>query len=169
MRYLFLFLFLSFSSPLIAGSLSRDGKDAPPAVPVTTPIRSDTQQTIPEPLSWSFPNVIESARAICPRNIEGRKFDQFGLAYPNKNLESLPVATMLPMELQKYADIVTHAYPDAVFRQFPASCKEIPIEKINATAVAGVAYISLHAIDPATRKRAETCLKEVQNLLGKRK
>jgi hypothetical protein len=69
---------------------------------------------------------------------------------------------MSAQELQKYADIVTHAYPDAVSRQIPASCKEIPIEGMNPTAVAGVAYVSLHAIEPATRGRATTCLGEIQ-------
>jgi hypothetical protein len=122
------------------------------------------QNPIPEPRSWSFPDVIESARAISPRNVEGRTFNQFGLAYSLEELNALPVATMTPQELQKYADIVTHAYPDAVFRQTPASCKELPIDQINTTSIANVAYVSLHAIVPATRERAANCLRELQEL-----
>lgn len=80
-------------------------------------LQPSVQNSIPEPSSWLFPDVIESARTISPRNVEGRIFNQFGLAYSLEELEALPVATMTPQELQKYADIVTHAYPDAVFRQ----------------------------------------------------
>jgi hypothetical protein len=106
--------------------------------------------------------VIESARAISPRNIEGKNFNESGLVYSTETLESLPIASMQPDELQKYADIVTHAYPDAVFKQVPGSCKEFSLEETNETFVAGLAYISLHAIDPATREKAAACLKEVQ-------
>jgi tetratricopeptide (TPR) repeat protein len=124
--------------------------------------RPDIQNPIPEPSSWLFPDVIESARLISPRNVEGRIFNQFGLAYSLEELEALPVATMTPQELQKYADIVTHAYPDAVFRPIADSCKELPVEQMNTTAVANLAYVSLHAIVPATREKAANCLRELQ-------
>jgi len=123
---------------------------------------SVTQAQVPEPPTWSFPDVIEAARAIAPQNVDGRTFDQHGLAYSPETLDALPVATMSALELQKYADVVTHAYPDAVFRQVPASCQGPALDQANATAIAGIAYVSLHAIDPATRKRATTCLDEVQ-------
>lgn len=137
-------------------------------------LQPSVQNSIPEPSSWLFPDVIESARAISPRNVEGRIFNQFGLAYSLEELEALPVATMTPQELQKYADVVTHAYPDAVFRQrlFASpisSCKEIPIDKMNTTSIANAAYISLHAIVPATRERAANCLRELQELWRDRK
>ena len=140
-------------------------KDAPASTPVVTGTRAPTsssQRLITEPASWSFPDVIESARLIAPRNVEGRPFDRRGLVYAPEELDALPVATMSAQELQKYADIVTHAYPDAVFRQIPASCKEPSLDQINASAVAGIAYVSLHAIDPAARERAARCLAEVQ-------
>lgn len=117
---------------------------------------------LPEPSSWSFPDVVESARAITPRNVEGRVFNQFGLAYSTQELDALPVATMSADELQKYADIVTHAYPDAVFRQIPASCNDVSLDGMNTTAVAGIAFISIHAVELPTRQKATTCLGELQ-------
>lgn len=120
---------------------------------------------IPEPTTWSFPDIIECARKIAPHNIEGRKFDQFGLAYSISELKKLPVATMSSEDLQKYADIVTHAYPDAMFRQFPVSCKEMPIDQMNETSIANIAYVAHNAVDKSTRDRAESCLKEIQKRL----
>ncbi|TLM64573.1 MAG: hypothetical protein FDZ69_11600 [Deltaproteobacteria bacterium] len=121
--------------------------------------------SIPEPTTWEFPGVIESARALSPRNIEGREFNRFGLAYSTRELDSLPVATMSAQDLQKYADIVTHAYPDAVFRQVGDSCKELPVESLNETTIAGIAYISFHAIEPITRQKAAKCLADIQHNL----
>ena len=68
-------------------------------------------------------------------------------------------------ELQKYADIVTHAFPDAVARDLPDSCNDITVEKLNETAVAGLAYISKNALNVDTRNRANDCLKYVQKKL----
>jgi hypothetical protein len=124
-----------------------------------------TADKIPEPATWAFPDIIESARKRTPRNVEGRLFNQFGLVYSLEELEKLPIETMAPKDLQKYADIVTHAYPDAVFRQFPASCKEISLKQLNETTIAGIAYVSLNAIDPGTRERAANCLREIQKRL----
>ncbi|MBN1904983.1 MAG: hypothetical protein JW927_07790 [Deltaproteobacteria bacterium] len=122
---------------------------------------------LPEPATWAFPDVIECARKIAPRNIEGRIFDQLGLAYSRSEVKKLPIATMSSDDLQKYADIVTTAYPDAVFRQFPVSCKEIPIDQMNETSIANIAYVAHNAIDKSTRERAESCLKEIQKRLTK--
>ena len=124
-----------------------------------------TADNIPEPATWTFPDVIESARKISPRNVEGRLFNKFGLVYSSDELGNLPVAAMSSEDLQKYADIVTHAYPDAVYRQFPATCKKIPIKQMNETAIAGIAYVSLNAIDPDTREKAGICLREIQKRL----
>ena len=124
-----------------------------------------TADKIPEPESWKFPDIVESARKISPRNVEGRLFNKFGLVYSSDELKKLALDTMPAEELQKYADIVTHAYPDAVYRQFPASCDELPVKKLNETSIAGVAYVSLNAIDADTREKAATCLKAIQRLL----
>ena len=126
-----------------------------------------TADKIPEPATWAFPDVIESARKITPRNSEGLLFDKYGLAYSPEVLNKLPLGTMSPEDLQKYADIVTHAYPDAVFRNFPASCKEISLKNINETTLAGIAYVSLNAIEPRTRERAAKCFREIQKRLKK--
>ena len=124
-----------------------------------------TKAPIPEPSSWSFPDVVESARRVAPRNVEGKEFDQFGVAYPVSELDSVPMATMPAGELQRYADIVTHAYPDAVFRQIANDCKATPVEGLNSTAVAGIAYVSLHAQDSENRRGAAECLAEIQRKL----
>jgi len=127
--------------------------------------RSFAADEIPEPESWKFPEIVEYARKISPRNVEGKLFNTFGLVYSSDELKMLSLDTMPPEELQKYADIVTHAYPDAVYRQFPASCEEITVKQLNETAIAGVAYVSLNAIDPDTREKAAACLKVIQQLL----
>ena len=79
--------------------------------------RAFAADKIPEPESWKFPDVVEYARKITPRNVEGKLFNTFGLVYSNDELKNLSLETMSPEELQKYADVVTHAYPDAVYRQ----------------------------------------------------
>lgn len=100
---------------------------------------------IPVPRSWQFPAVIEAARSFSPRNLEGRVFGQTGLAYSLEQLDSLPVANLSASELQKYADIVTHAFPDAAFlRQVSVQeCSDISAEDLNTTALANMAYVSL--------------------------
>lgn len=125
---------------------------------------------LPSPRSWQFPEVIEYARAISPRNLEGRAFNESGLAYPVEQLESLPVASMSPYELQKYADIVTHAFPDAAFvRALPLqSCREFSGDTLNTTALANVAYVSLQARIPSNREEASRCLKELQDVWRRR-
>jgi hypothetical protein len=75
------------------------------------------------------------------------------------------MATMSAEELQKYADVVTHAYPDAVFRQIANDCANTDVERLNSTAVAGLAYVSLHALEPANRRGAAECLADIQRKL----
>src|SRR5512133_2171277 len=149
-------------------SSDRGTPEAPEASRVASQAPA-TKAPIPEPSSWSFPDVVESARKLAPRNVEGKEFDQFGVAYSLAELDSVPMATMPAGELQKYADIVTHAYPDAVFRQIAMDCKSTPVEGLNSTAVAGVAYVSLHAQDPETRRAADQCLSEIQRRLRGKK
>lgn len=120
------------------------------------------QEIIPEPESWSFPAVIEHARKVCPNNIEGKPFNEFGLVYSPEELKSIRLSELDALELQKYADIVTHAYPDAVARQIPDSLDNIPLQSINETTVAGLAYISIHAEDSHTREKAKRNLSEIQ-------
>lgn len=126
---------------------------------------------LPAPRSWQFPSVIEAARTISPRNLEGRAFDENGLAHPMEQLESLPVANMPPSELQKYADIVTHAFPDAAFLRTVSleGCRDIPAEELNTTALANAAYISLQARIPSNRAEAASCLKELQDVWRRRR
>jgi tetratricopeptide (TPR) repeat protein len=123
------------------------------------------------PRSWQFPAVIESARTLSPRNLEGRTFDQSGLAYPLEQLDSLPVASLPDSELQKYADIVTHAFPDAAFlRQVSVKgCGDILAEELNTTALANMAYISLQAKFLPNRAEAASCLKEFQDVWRQRR
>ena len=123
------------------------------------------------PRSWQFPAVIESARTLSPRNLEGRTFDQSGLAYPLEQLDSLPVASLTPFDLQKYADIVTHAFPDAAFlRQVSVKgCGDFSADELNSTALANLAYISLQAKFPPNRAEAASCLKEFQDVWRRRR
>lgn len=131
-------------------------------VSAAKPTSSASKTNILEPDSWSFPGIVESARKIAPRNIEGRDFGSSGMAYSMAEIKSLPIATLPPQELQKYADIVTHAYPDAVFRQLGGACNDMPTEEFNITSVAGIAYVSLHAVDLDTRQSAALCLSGLQ-------
>jgi hypothetical protein len=154
-------LTLSWCGSNCTCAMAENATEAQPTPPTT-------RIAIPEPASWKFPAVVESARKIAPKNVGGQEFGQFGTAYSPAELDAVPVASMPPEELQKYADIVTHAYPDAVFRQIADDCKNLPIERMNSTAFAGFAYISLHAIDPRTREKAAACLSELQRRLGVR-
>ncbi|WP_415776386.1 hypothetical protein ACMYQ1_10530 [Shewanella oncorhynchi] len=120
-----------------------------------------------EPDSWSFPEVIEYARKISPNNIEGKPFNHFGLVYLSQELATLQLSALSALELQKYADIVTHAYPDAVAKQLPEQCDSWPLEYFNETSVAGIAYISLHATNSSTRDRTTKCLAAIQNNFAK--
>lgn len=122
---------------------------------------------LPEPASWSFPAVVESARTLSPRNVEGRRFNELGLAYTTAELDALKPDRLTVGELQQYADIVAHAYPDAVWKQLTMPCDQIPVRNSNPTAFANIAYIALHAVSLDTRKKAATCLSTLQDALRK--
>jgi len=87
------------------------------------------------------------------------------MAYSSAELKRLRMPEMSAEKLQFYADIVTHAYPDAVFQQMPKSCNDIRLDDLNETAIANIAYISINAVEEETRKQAAACLLEVQNQL----
>ena len=53
------------------------------------------QEAILEPESWSFPAVIEHARKISPNNVEGKPFNEFGLAYSIDELERVRFSELL--------------------------------------------------------------------------
>jgi len=120
------------------------------------------QEAILEPESWSFPAVIEHARKISPNNVEGKPFNEFGLAYSIDELERVRFSELNAQELQRYADIVTHAYPDAVAKQIPKSLDGIPLQEINETTIAGLAYISIHAKGIEAREQAKRHLSKIQ-------
>ncbi len=122
-------------------------------------------EPVPEPSSWQFPSVIESARKLTPQNLEGKPFNKFGLAYSTEELNQLDIASLPATSLQNYADIVTHAYPDAVGRQLPSDCSIISTKDLNETSIAGMAYISINAINESTRKKASACLVNIQGRL----
>ncbi len=129
--------------------------------------QSGGEESVPMPESWKFPQVVESARSISPNNVEGKPFDRFGRVYSSNELSKLVLSSMSAEELQKYADVVTHAYPDAVAKDFPADCDTLSVGQLNETAVAGVAYISINAVNPNTREQAKVCLAAIQtNFLG---
>lgn len=121
-------------------------------------------EIILEPKSWSFPDVIESARKISPNNLEGKVFNQFGLAYSKEKLSKLDVSRMRPEQLQNYADIVTHAYPDAIGKTFP-NCSNLPVKRLNETTIAGIAFISINAKTENVRQYAKACLLIIQGKL----
>jgi len=125
------------------------------------------QSTIPVPSSWDFPNLVKSALEIAPNNMAGVPFNDGGIAYSVKELEVLPVLTMSAEALQKYADVVTHAYPDAVSQRGNEleDCSTLPIESLNQTSFANLAYISLNALDENSRGKASDCLKYLQTHL----
>lgn len=121
----------------------------------------------PEPPSWDFPYVTEAAYEISPRSLEGRPFNNDGLAYTHEELEALPVKSMAPEQLQNYADVVTHAFPDATYQSVPENCEDIPAESLNETSLANVAYISMQAVEKATRDSAKNCLVTLQKMYKK--
>ena len=89
-----------------------------------------------------------------------------------KQLEALQVDSMAASELQNYADIVTHAFPDAVFlRSISAKdCDDYDVGEMTAPPLANIAYVSLQAKIPGNRDEAARCLIQLQDLLrGRRK
>lgn len=145
-----------------------DSKPATPPAPAAAPKAAapsgSTAADYPRPPSWNFPEVVESARAIAPRNAEGRVFDKHGLAYPLKELDGLPYATMSVTELARYADIVTTAYPDACGHQIDGGCPDMTPDRLNATTLANLAYVSLHATDAGVRERSAACFAKAQSI-----
>ena len=119
----------------------------------------------PEPKSWKFPDIVEEARKSSPNNIEGKPFNQFGLVYSKEQLSKVNFATASSIELQKYADIVTHAYTDALAKQLPKTCDNIPVNRLNETSIANFAYIANNALLSSTREQAKSCLSIIQSKL----
>ena len=132
-----------------------------------TSLQPTAEEVVLEPASWSFPEVIQHARKIAPQNIEGKPFNNFGLVYTEKEASTLSLSTLPASELQKYADIVTHAYPDAVAKQLPNSCEVLPVEQLNETSLGGIAYVSINAKSEAARAKAKACFSVLQKNLAK--
>ncbi|MEC8080975.1 MAG: hypothetical protein VX148_05780 [Pseudomonadota bacterium] len=128
---------------------------------------NQVKNNIPQPESWSFPQVIYSALKIAPTNIEGRPFNKFGLAYPLSKYSSLDLASLPLDELQKYADVVTYAYPDAISRRFSEDCSGVPLSKVNAVSLGGMAYVSNHAVQKSAREKSLKCFTVIQERLKK--
>ncbi len=131
---------------------------------------ASSSELIPEPAIWSFPDVVESALEISPTNIEGRAFNQLGIAYPLETFNNIDLATINIEDLQKYADVVTHAYPDAVIvkSQIPSNCENMPADQFNETSLAGLAFISINAIVESNRNTAQSCLQGILRNLRKK-
>ncbi|OAN13689.1 hypothetical protein A3K86_14035 [Photobacterium jeanii] len=124
------------------------------------------QPNIPTPANWNFPDIADSARVIAPTNIAGIPFNEYGLAYSQDILANLDVLNLPATELQKYADVVTHAYPDATAeRGMPDDCSQLPFEDLNETSFANIAYISINAIKTNNRQSAANCLLYLQTNL----
>ncbi|TVV42556.1 hypothetical protein [Thalassolituus sp. C2-1] len=119
-------------------------------------------QSIPEPPTWRFPDIMEAARELVPLSIEGKPFNRHGFAYPIEELKQLDVKNMSAAELQNYADVTTHAYPDALGRQIADECDSTEADELSNRAIATVAYVSFNAIDAGIRSEAAACLARVQ-------
>ena len=52
-------------------------------------IKTTAEDAVPEPKSWTFPEVIEYAREITPDNVEGKPFNKFGMVYSQDELSKL--------------------------------------------------------------------------------
>ena len=128
-----------------------------------TPL-SVANDMIPYPPSWDFPEVSIAAHEITPENMAGIAFKEDGLAYSVETLATLSVLTMSARELQKYADVVTHAFPDAVAMRGESleDCRDFPAEALNETSFGNIAYISLNAIKEENRSWAAQCLYDLQ-------
>jgi hypothetical protein len=129
--------------------------------PTSAVATSSAPVEVPEPPSWMFPEVVTAARARCPKNIEGLRFDEHGLAYTTREIDELPVLSMTPEQLQRYADVVTYAYPDASFRRGTPDCDAVPLEYVQSSALANLAFMSLNAVLPETREQASRCLQRL--------
>jgi len=157
-----------FPAVLLAGCTGKGAQPSAGQNPQGDAANPGSPLVIPEPPSWSFPEIVESARSISPHSVEGRPFNQNGLSYPVNEIMELPVASMSAEDLLKYADVVTHAYPDAVFRELGISCDDVPLGSLNGGSLANLAYVAKYAIDRDAREQASTCLAVLQERMRKR-
>lgn len=148
---------LLFASSLLLLACAGSG------VPVSAQDSAPAAPKIPEPDTWKFPDIMEDARKVSSLSIEGKPFNRYGLPYSLEELKQLDVRNMEAAELQKYADVITHAYPDALGRQIARECGDTDIDELSNQSIVGVAYVSLNAIDAGIREQATACLSRIQN------
>ena len=124
-----------------------------------------SEDDFPVPPSWAMPALIEHAREKSPNNIEGQPFNKIGLVDTYPPLSHRDLYDMEAIQLQKYADIVTHAYTDAVAEQLPDSLESIDIQTLNQTSIANISYISINASKQKIRLSAKSILNAIQQKL----
>ncbi len=118
-------------------------------------------KSIPEPKSWSHPEIIEHAKEIAPTNSEGKPFNKLGKVYSSMDENRVDVSSASASELQKYASAKYHAFPDAMAGKLPKSCDDYPAN-ISFVYISGIAFISLNAIKKSNRDWASSCLESIQ-------
>jgi hypothetical protein len=126
-----------------------------------------TGETIPEPKSWSYPEINEYAKEITPTNIEGKPFNMLGRVYSSFDEKRIDSSSASANELQKYATAMYHAFPDAMARKLPKPCDDHYPANIAFDYISGLAFISLNAIEKGNRDWAKRCLETIQEKIKK--
>jgi hypothetical protein len=113
---------------------------------------------IPVPEHNRFPFIIDDARRVVQTTKKGKVFNQFGLAYSekeyNKAFDEFKKSNFSEEDIRtfaEYADIVSTAFPDWT-ANIPVDINPSELRKVKATGVANLAHGSIYSILPENRK-----------------
>lgn len=115
---------------------------------------------IRKPSTWEFPHIINEAFQLVDHWGIGDRFDRkSGMSNACKTANNPDFKKMPWNELQYFADVITHAFPDAVLLSMIEAWGENPhMTNLNKTAVGNLAFISNNARVPDNRKSAKRFL-----------
>lgn len=115
---------------------------------------------IRKPSTWEFPYILDEAFSIVDRwNIADRFDRKSGMSIACKTANNPDLKKMPWNELQYFADVITHAFPDAVLLSMIKTWGENPyLTNLNITAVGNLAFISNNARSPYNRNSAKRFL-----------
>lgn len=101
-----------------------------------------------QPAAHDFGTMLAEALKRTPKNAEGREFRRDGLPHHWMVAEKARKkfrTTRDVREMAKYADVVHVTFTDYMASTTPATVAPHEKRDLNATALANIAYVSLHA------------------------
>lgn len=116
------------------------------------------------PESFSFSQIVAKSVARVPRNALGWEFDSSGMVIGPETVDQAVeefvrhgnMDRCRVQNMSAYADVVTHAWPDAAAEM---SCRDLVLPPdANAQAICNLAYVAIYAEVPKHRVWANGCL-----------